>query len=265
MLGTLPPTNWFQISKEIPLLFVIMFHRVWDGGEGGSKEKGRGVPDICNSKVRWRRQQFWWPGGDITSSPSASKRLKSSEQWEDKKDMDDFMELIEGGLIGGDVSAIEIKPGCNRGPAGTALDFEMTYMALTVWSLQLEITLTALTEWSLWGTAGGFGCSATTTLCYRCLEPPTFFPYSVLSTSPLSMGHDNQQQRDLLRDLGPIHRQWCYKHCLLKAESITSLLLISFSFWTYLYCYQHDYATYHFHVIMLMLLHQHNWLISHPL
>ena len=70
-------------------------------------------------------------GGDIISSPSASKRLKSSKWWEDKKDIDDLMELIEGALMGGDVSAIEIKPGCDWGPTGSALDSEMTHMALT--------------------------------------------------------------------------------------------------------------------------------------
>ena len=42
--------------------------------------------------------------------------------------------------------------------------------------------------------------------CYRCLEPPTFFSHFILPTIPLPMEHDNQQQRDLLRDLGPVHR-----------------------------------------------------------
>ena len=67
MLETLPTTNWSQISEEIPLSFIIMSHRVWDGGEGGSKEKGggsqtsitggecmdHGVPAVfnCHSKV----------------------------------------------------------------------------------------------------------------------------------------------------------------------------------------------------------------------
>ena len=58
--------------------------------------------------------------------------------------------------------------------------------------------------------------------CYRCLGPPTFFCSPTLSAVPLSVGHDNQQWRDLLRDLEPICRWWCSKHCLLKAESITS-------------------------------------------
>lgn len=45
--------------------------------------------------------------------------------------MDDLVELIEGALIGGGVSAIGIKPGRDRGPAGAALDSEMTLMAPT--------------------------------------------------------------------------------------------------------------------------------------
>ena len=40
MLGTSLPTNWSQISKEIPLLVVIIFHKEWDGEEGRSEEKG---------------------------------------------------------------------------------------------------------------------------------------------------------------------------------------------------------------------------------
>ena len=39
MLGTLPSTNWSQISKEIPLSLVIMFHKEWDGGEDRTGEK----------------------------------------------------------------------------------------------------------------------------------------------------------------------------------------------------------------------------------
>ena len=42
MLGTSPPTNWSQISKEIPLSFVIMSYKEWDSGEGRSEEKGGG-------------------------------------------------------------------------------------------------------------------------------------------------------------------------------------------------------------------------------
>ena len=34
--------NWSQISEEIPLLLVIMFHRKWDGGEDEMGEKGGG-------------------------------------------------------------------------------------------------------------------------------------------------------------------------------------------------------------------------------
>ena len=34
--------NWSQISEEIPLLFVIISHKEWDSGEGGSEEKGGG-------------------------------------------------------------------------------------------------------------------------------------------------------------------------------------------------------------------------------
>ena len=59
---------------------------------------------------------------------------------------------------------------------------------------------------------------------YRCLGPPTFFCHPALFTIPFLMGHDNQQQRDHLGDLGPVHRQWCSEHRLLKAESTTSLL-----------------------------------------
>ena len=40
MLGTSPPTNWFQISEEIPSLLVIMSHREWDSRKGRRAEKG---------------------------------------------------------------------------------------------------------------------------------------------------------------------------------------------------------------------------------
>ena len=51
-------------------------------------------------------------------------------------------------------------------------------------------------------------------------NPLTFFPHPALSTVPLPIGLDNQWWRDLLRDLGPVHR-WRYsKHFRLKAESI---------------------------------------------
>ena len=79
------------------------------------------------------------------------------------------------------------------------------------------------------------------------------------------MGHNNQWQRDLLRDLESICRWQCSEHHLLKAESITSLLSISFSFRTYLYDHQHDYATHCLHVIMLTPLHQHDWFIFYLL
>ena len=42
MLRTLLPMNGSQISAEIPLLFVVIFHKVWDGREGGSKKKDGG-------------------------------------------------------------------------------------------------------------------------------------------------------------------------------------------------------------------------------
>ena len=53
MLGTLLPTNWSQISKEIPLLLVIMSYKKWDGGEDGMGGKGGGSQTsviICNAK-----------------------------------------------------------------------------------------------------------------------------------------------------------------------------------------------------------------------
>ena len=52
--------------------------------------------------------------------------------------------------------------------------------------------------------------------CYRYLGHPAFFPHPILPTIPLPMGHDNQRQRDLLRDLEPVHRWWCSKHHFLK-------------------------------------------------
>ena len=42
MLGTLPPTNWFQISEKIPSLLVIISHRQWNSGEDRTGEKGGG-------------------------------------------------------------------------------------------------------------------------------------------------------------------------------------------------------------------------------
>ena len=79
------------------------------------------------------------------------------------------------------------------------------------------------------------------------------------------MGHDNQQWRDLLGDLEPIHRQWCSEHCLLRLSPLLLFPSISFSFQTYLSSCQHNYAMHCLHVIMLMLEHQHKWLTTHPL
>ena len=42
MLRTLLPTNWSQISEEIPSLLVIISHKKWDGGEDMIGEKGGG-------------------------------------------------------------------------------------------------------------------------------------------------------------------------------------------------------------------------------
>ena len=84
--------------------------------------------------------------------------------------------------------------------------------------------------------------SSTSMNCYRHLGPPTFFPHPIFPTVPLSIEHDNQQQRDFLRDLKPVHRWQCSKHHPLKAESTTSLLPFPFHFWTYLYHRQHNYA-----------------------
>ena len=42
MLGTSPPTNWSQISEEVPSSLVIIFHKKWDSGEGGREKKGGG-------------------------------------------------------------------------------------------------------------------------------------------------------------------------------------------------------------------------------
>ena len=66
--------------------------------------------------------------------------------------------------------------------------------------------------------------------CYRCLGPPAFFLSPTLSTVPLSIGHDNQQQRDPLRDLGPIHRWWCSEHCLLRLSPLLLFSLLPFHF-----------------------------------
>ena len=83
-------------------------------------------------------------------------------------------------------------------------------------------------------------------------DPPAFFHHPALSTIPFLMGYDNQWQRDLLGDLGPVCRWWCSKHHLLKAESIAFPpyflsfldLFISSSAWLYhaLPSYHHAYA-----------------------
>ena len=91
------------------------------------------------------------------------------------------------------------------------------------------------------------------TKCYRCLGSPTFFHHPALSTIPFFMKHDNQWLRDLLRDLGPVYRWWCFKHHLLKAESTASFLshflfisdlFISLSIWlcNALLSHHHAYA-----------------------
>ena len=86
-------------------------------------------------------------------------------------------------------------------------------------------------------------CEEKEIMCYRCLGPPTFFPHSILSTIPFSMRYDNQWWRNLLRDLGPVHRWWCSKHHLLKRLSPPPLSFsISFYSQTYLYHHQHDYT-----------------------
>ena len=51
MLRTFPPTNWSQISAEIPSSLVIMSQRVWDSGEGGIEEKGGGSQTSITEKV----------------------------------------------------------------------------------------------------------------------------------------------------------------------------------------------------------------------
>ena len=88
-------------------------------------------------------------------------------------------------------------------------------------------------------------------MCYRCLGPPAFFHHPTLFTVPFLVGHDNQGQRNLLRDLGPIYRWWCSEHHLLKAESTASLLshflfildlFISSSAWLCLILLSHHYA-----------------------
>ena len=77
-----------------------------------------------------------------------------------------------------------------------------------------------------WYQQRGWGINRrTVVIMWRMLQTfgtPHLFLSPTLSTVLPPVGHDNQQQRDLLRDLGPIHRWRHSKHCLLKAESITS-------------------------------------------
>ena len=80
------------------------------------------------------------------------------------------------------------------------------------------------------------GLGSNTTRYYRRLGSPYLFPHPVLSTIPLLVGHDNQWQRNLLRDLGPVCRWWCSKYHLLKRLSPPPFsFLFPFHFWTYLY------------------------------
>ena len=59
MLGTLPPTNWSQISEEIPSLLVIMFHKEWDSGEGRREEKGGGSQTSVTTGT-WDCTMIWF-------------------------------------------------------------------------------------------------------------------------------------------------------------------------------------------------------------
>ena len=65
--------------------------------------------------------------------------------------------------------------------------------------------------------------------CYRHLVPPAFFT-PTLTTTPLLVGYDNEPQRNLFRDLEPVCRWQCSKHCFLKAESTTSTFSFHISF-----------------------------------
>ena len=93
--------------------------------------------------------------------------------------------------------------------------------------------------------------------CHRYLGSPTFFLSPVLPTISFSKEYDNQRQRDLLRDLGPIYRWQCSKPYLLRLSPPLLLSPIFFPFWTYLSSHQHDYAAHCLHIIMLMLEYQH--------
>ena len=103
--------------------------------------------------------------------------------------------------------------------------------------------------------------SSKLSMCYRCLGPPTFFPYPILSTTPLPMGHDNQQWRDLLGDLGPVYRWWCSKHCLLKGW-VHCLFLCLFHFILDLFIFSSAWLLpTSLLIIMLILPCQYSWLV----
>ena len=77
MLGTLPPMNWSQISKEIPSSLVIMSHRKWDSGEDGNEEQGRGsqtsITTILKQGVRITSLLRPWSTMTMTESKLLSK------------------------------------------------------------------------------------------------------------------------------------------------------------------------------------------------
>ena len=102
----------------------------------------------------------------------------------------------------------------------------------------------------------------TATSYYGHLRSPIFFLTSALSTIPLLVGYDNEWRRDLFRDLGPVHRWQCSKHCLPKAKSTASFFsLFYISFQTYLSLCQHDYAS---HSFLSSCLHSHISMIMFP-
>ena len=121
------------------------------------------------------------------------------------------------------------------------MGLRMTIYMVT--NLGYHIYLTILSSWWHYNRELRTMCQVMCLICYRRLGPPAFSPHSILSTIPLLMGRDNQQQRNPLRDLGPVCR-WQYSKChLLKRLSPPPLSLsISFHVQTYLYHCQHDYA-----------------------
>ena len=77
MLRTSLPMNWSQISKEIPLLLVIMSHREWDSGKGRREEKGGGSQMSVTLAIGWgvSRSTLWmWM---VTINLVSCKVLKS--------------------------------------------------------------------------------------------------------------------------------------------------------------------------------------------